>query len=140
MSNKDREILLVDDDCDEHYLFRESIAQVDPEIEIKSFLSGQEFFDYLKGGTPDRACCSIVMLDLNMSGLGGHEVLQWIRDNEQFASMPVIIYSNSQAPEDIRRSYRYGANAHMTKALNEKESVRDISRLVDFWFGTACLC
>jgi CheY-like chemotaxis protein len=85
-------ILLVDDDQDDVYIFREAITTIDPNIECIHALDGIEALQRLEDTSVD-----IVFLDLNMPRMDGTECLKEIRKKNDLASVPVIIYST--APE-----------------------------------------
>jgi CheY-like chemotaxis protein len=68
---------------------------------------------------------AVVLLDINMPGLDGFEVLQRIREREAFAQLPVIMMlTNSDNPRDIERAAELGANGFQTKPATMKEYVR----------------
>ena len=59
---------------------------------------------------PDAPCPQVVLLDLNLPRVDGFEVLRRLRANERFKSMPVLIVSSSDSPEDRNEAARYGAS------------------------------
>lgn len=58
---------------------------------------------------------ALVLLDLNLPFLSGHEVLAWIRQEPAFANLPVVVFTSSAQPSDIEGAYLAGATAYLTK-------------------------
>jgi CheY-like chemotaxis protein len=87
-------ILLVDDDQDDVYIFREAINAISPEIKCIHAQDGIEAVELLKDAIVD-----IIFLDLNMPRMDGKECLTEIRNNDALRNIPIIIYST--APEMI---------------------------------------
>jgi len=77
----------------------------------------------------------LILLDLNLPGLDGREVLAEIKQHAEFKLVPVCILTSSAAEKDITQSYRLGANCYLVKPIDFK-SFQDIVRAVEeFWFG-----
>lgn len=100
--------------------------------------NGEECIDYLerRGAYSDPASSprpGILLLDLNMPRMDGLETLQYIRNSERFASLPVVMLTTSRAEEDRVKSYALGANAYIVKPIgfdNFAEAIRTINL---FW-------
>ena len=87
---------------------------------------GQCAVDYLKGTPPydDRAKNPIpemLLLDLNMPRMDGFAVLAWLRDSEEFSSLPVVVLSCSPRESDLERAKELGAREYLVKPLGYKE-------------------
>ena len=113
----DNEIILVDDDeaeylIAEHYLKKSSLRN-----QLLVMSSGDEFLSYMdevKSGK--KKMPAAVLLDIRMPNMDGFMVLEKLRGNAEFAELPVIImFSNSDAPSDIDKAYKCGANGYQTK-------------------------
>jgi len=102
---------------------------------LVSASNGEEAFFYLMGSGPfgDRSQFpypDLVLLDIGLPGWDGFEVLECIRSEESLRQLPVIMFSNSDAPEDKARALELGANAYMTKTASRTrlyEAVKDIN-------------
>jgi CheY-like chemotaxis protein len=107
-----RSIVLIDDDMDDHEIFRIACAQIDSNIEVVSCENGEQALDMLntKPITPD-----FIFLDLNMPRLNGIEVLEEIKKNELLSTIPVIVYTTSFDAKVKRKCTALGAFDVMEK-------------------------
>src|SRR5690349_17589057 len=108
------EILLVEDNPGDVQLFRSLLS--DPHC-VSVATNGAEALDRLfqRGQFTESVRPDIVVLDLNLPLLNGHEVLNAIKANSRLRSIPTIIFSVSDNPDDIRRAYDFGASAYVIK-------------------------
>lgn len=109
---KQRNILLVDDDKNEHFFFARALEDIPMEINLISTYSGEETIDYLIDTAilPD-----VIFLDLNMIGMDGVEALEIIRSRMEWAHIPVVIYSTSFDEFIVDTLYQKGANYYLQK-------------------------
>jgi CheY-like chemotaxis protein len=108
-----RSILLVDDDEDDKLLFSEALTVLDKSIQCWTAADGQHALDILMFElvvAPD-----IIFLDLNMPRMNGMEFLKTIKSHRSYKKIPVIIYSTSSNPEDMRKTKELGATDFVTK-------------------------
>lgn len=82
---------------------------------------------------PDHELPAIMLLDLNLPKLDGHEVLRRLRADERTKLLPVIILTASKEEEDIVRSYALGANAYVRKPVELVEFIEAARTLGLFW-------
>jgi len=76
----------------------------------------------------------IILLDLNIPGTDGREVLKEIKNNPETKKIPVIILTTSEDKLDIEKCYQEGANSYMQKPVNLNKFVESIERLKEYWF------
>jgi len=98
-------ILLADDLADELWLTKSALFQARIYNETQVTRSGHEAIAYLEGSgrfsDRDKFCFpDLLLLDLKMPGMDGFQVLDWIRANPDYGSLPVIVVSASDDPED----------------------------------------
>ena len=74
------------------------------------------------------------MLDLNMPGTDGREVLEDIKNNPELKTIPVVVLTTSSDERDIEACYQAGANSYVAKPVGLENFVRAIQRLHDYWF------
>lgn len=96
----------------------------------------QENCDGLAGSTPRP---SLVLLDLNLPGTDGREVLQHIKNNAALSAIPVVILTTSSNPKDLEFCYSNGANSYLLKPMSLKKFQRSIQILIDYWFEAVML-
>lgn len=98
---------------------------------------GNQALDYLQGygraaGWPP-ALPAIVLLDLNLPGLDGREVLDIMKRDPRLHSIPVIIFSSSANARDVADCYRLGANSYLTKPIEYAALEEKIRLLINYW-------
>jgi two-component system, chemotaxis family, response regulator Rcp1 len=135
------EIYLVDDNPGDVRLTMEALKKGKMYEQVTVLKDGQQVIDRLKaikestgGAYPD-----IILLDLNLPGLSGREVLEIIKQDDKFKHIPVIVLTTSDAEEDIIQSYRHHANCYITKPVDFERFAVIISKLEDFWFSIATI-
>ncbi|WP_299484818.1 response regulator [Acaryochloris sp. IP29b_bin.137] len=134
-------MLQVEDNAGYEKLIHEAFVQSQEQLQIDVVQSGEQAISYLKQkrDTSEAQLPDLILLDLNVPDINGHEVLRYIRADEQLKHIPVIIFSTSDSEKDILQSYQLGANAYVIKPLDLRELIQFISLLVDFWLKTARL-
>jgi len=75
----------------------------------------------------------LVILDINMPGMSGHEVLRRVRENPGTRYLPVVMLTSSKLPSDIAESYRLGAYGYVTRPLNFQSYIRMLSDVIAYW-------
>lgn len=81
----------------------------------------------------------IVLLDLNLPGTDGREVLAAIKGSESLRSIPVVILTTSTDERDIDACYRAGANSYIQKPVDVEGFFKAIRHLRDYWFEIVIL-
>jgi DNA-binding response OmpR family regulator len=129
-------ILLVEDDPNDAELVRMTLEENKVANQIVHVRDGAEALEYLKGEGP---CCSkgeypaLVILDLKLPKLSGLQVLGEIRNNEKLKLLPVVIFTSSQAEQDIIDGYKLGTNGYVVKPLDFHQFVEAVKELGVFW-------
>ena len=82
----------------------------------------------------------LVLLDINMPGMSGCELLREIKGDRTIADIPVIILSSSTLNDTIRACYRDHANAYLEKPADLLTSLDMVASIESFWFGCAISC
>ncbi len=82
---------------------------------------------------------SLILLDLNLPGTDGREVLEEIKQDEKLKIIPVIVFTTSSNPKDIESCYRFGVNSYVLKPINIDKSKEVMQSIVDYWFNIAVL-
>lgn len=135
------EILLVEDNEGDIVLTTEAFEESDLHSNINVARNGREALDYLSldGGNSDNELPDLILLDINLPLLNGHEVLRCIKQNERTKHIPVIILTTSSASNDINATYMNHANCYITKPADINEFFEVINTLGKFWFNIAKL-
>lgn len=86
-------ILLVEDDADDRYIMHQVFTELNYIDQIKVFNSGEEVFKYLRNLPHESLYPALLVLDFNMPGMNGGEVLMRIKMDEALRNIPVVMYS-----------------------------------------------
>jgi CheY-like chemotaxis protein len=130
-------ILLVDDNPHDVVLIRLAFRKVGIIDTIHLVKDGAEAIRYINGDDKyaDRRAFpppTLVLLDLKMPGPNGFEVLKWIRSQDSFESLVVVVMSGSRDDADIQRSYELGANSYLIKPTKFEDLVKMMESLKDY--------
>jgi two-component system response regulator len=135
---RDRAILLVEDDPDHEKLTSRALRRNNIANEIVVAHDGVEALDYLLGPATTSAQLAprapqMVLLDLKLPRLDGFEVLRRIRANERTRLMPVVILSSSDEEKDLVAGYSLGANSYVQKPVDFAEFLEAARQLGAYW-------
>ncbi len=105
---------------------------------------GDEALDYLyrRGDYADPESSprpGVILLDRNMPGTDGREVLEELKNNENMKQIPVIVLTTSSDERDVAECYKAGANSYIQKPVDLEGFFRAIQRLKDYWFEIVIL-
>ncbi|MEH2055621.1 MAG: response regulator [Nostoc sp.] len=75
----------------------------------------------------------LILLDLNLPGMDGCEVLTEIKSDPNLKSIPVVIITTSTDEQDILRSYNLSANCYVTKPIDIYQFIQVVQLIKDFW-------
>ena len=131
-------ILVVEDNAEEVILLQKAFKRTAMDIAVQFVVNGEEAIDYLSGVERFRDRYTfpepdLVIMDLKMPRKGGFEVLEWFRNLQEGALIPVIVLTSSNREADIQRAYGLGANSYFIKPTSFEE-FRDLIRMVyDYW-------
>jgi two-component system, response regulator len=79
----------------------------------------------------------LILLDLNMPGMGGRRFLEIVKADERLRSIPVVVLTTSADAVDINRCYQFGASSYIRKPVTFEGLTKAVSTLKDYWFGIA---
>ena len=131
-------VLLVEDSPDDAFLMQKACQTSEIPHELIHLTDGVQALDYLagKGIYADRLkyrLPDLIFLDIRMPRKDGHEVLEWIRSQPAFQSLPVIMLTNSDHPKDIHRAYELGVTSYLLKTGDPVELVMGVRVILKYW-------
>jgi|APHM01.1.fsa_nt_gi FOG: CheY-like receiver len=134
----DPRVIAVEDNPADVRLLQEGIDATGIDLTLTVYNSGRQAAETLTGIAPDAVDehPDLVLMDLNLPGRTGLELLELIRTDTAFQDVPVVIVSSSENPTDINRAYEQAANAYATKPADPDEHIRMIDATIEFWIGT----
>jgi CheY-like chemotaxis protein len=133
-------ILLVEDDPGDQKLIKNSMIEQKMSNKMYIVSSGEEALEYLKqskNGNAETPWPELILLDLNMPGMGGMEFLKRVKSNEDFNMIPVVILTTSDSEQDILESYRLQAAGYVRKPVLLDEFCNVAKDINEYWF-TLC--
>lgn len=144
MTSANRPILLVEDSLEDADITMRAFKKVGVSNPVYHCLGGDEALDFLhrrgkytNGEHSPRPC--VIVLDLNLPGTDGRELLAEIKGSAQLRSIPVVVMTTSVDERDVQNCYEVGANSYVKKPVDSNGFVRSIQYLKDFWFDVAVL-
>ena len=143
-SNSTQPLLVVEDSDEDFEAFGRMLRKsaiinpvyrcTDGEDALEFLYHTGEYIDSIKAPRP-----GIILLDLNLPGTDGREVLEQIKQDDDLKVIPVVIFTTSSNPKDIEVCYRYGVNGYILKPIDIKQLMRTIQVLIDYWFEAVVL-
>lgn len=138
MGDQPKAILLVEDNPADEELTLRVLRRHNIANTIDVARDGQEALDYLfcEGKYANREHCTppqLVLLDLKLPKLDGHQVLRAIRQDERLRSLPVVIMTSSSEEGDIQTSYDLGANSYVRKPVDFGQFSEAVRQLGLYW-------
>lgn len=120
-------IFITDDDEDDRLIFSEAIEEISPDIELVQLKDGSKLLAQLNSAEklPD-----IIFLDLNMPIMNGKETLKAIRADQRFKKIPVVIYSTSVNPSDIKETFETGGSRYLEKPYTMCGMVEKLKNII----------
>ena len=110
-------VVLAEDNDDHALLIEMALKRAsDVPVEIRRARNGEEAVQLLREAAPD-----LLLLDLKMPGMAGHEVLEEIKGDDQLRRVPVAVLTSSDRDEDVAKSYGLGGNHFITKPESPAE-------------------
>ncbi|UKT64912.1 response regulator [Pedobacter mucosus] len=134
------DIFFVEDDTDFAYIMETAVQELTEPTSLQIIDNGKEAISILHQLAEIKQKPKLILLDLNLPGISGIEILKEIRDNIYLRYVPVVLFSTSAEPKDIKLSLQFGANAYVTKPSSYLDLIICLQSFSDFWLHqNACL-
>jgi chemotaxis family two-component system response regulator Rcp1 len=130
-------ILLIEDSAADARLTREALAEAHLLDHLTVVGTGEEALEMLRDGGRPRP--DLILLDFNLPGLDGRDVLAEIKADPRLATIPVVVLTTSKADEDVLQAYRLHANCYITKPVDFETFIAVVQSIRDFWMGVVVL-
>ena len=130
-------IMLVEDDPGDQKLIKQSLQKQKISNEIIIANDAEEALEYLGKAKNDNEKFpfpDIILLDLNMPGIGGKEFLRLIKEDDDLDTIPAIILTTSDSDQDILDSYKLHASGYIKKPVSLDGFQKIINDLEEYWF------
>lgn len=134
--NEALRILQVEDDLDDVLLTARALQPFECPYRLNVVNSGRDALRYLRKMDEFEGVTTphVILLDLNLPGIGGCQVLKEIRKDDRLSTLPVIILTTSKNGEDLLRSEDLEANFYVTKSTDLSEFSHTMLKIMQYWF------
>lgn len=126
-----KRILLVEDNPDDQVLALRALKRTPVDSEVNVVSDGVEALEFLLA--EDRELPCLVLLDLKLPRMDGHEFLKQVRAETRTRHLPVVVMTSSNEERDILKSYELGANSYIHKPVDFNQFISTVSLLGDYW-------
>lgn len=130
-------ILVVEDSEDDMEAVSRAFKKTGITNSIEHAWTAEEALEFLRSPKNPRPC--LILLDLNMPGMGGRRALEIIKKDTAIMDVPVVVLTTSNYEADIETCYALGANTYIQKPLNFEDLCASIRNVTEYWLGTALL-
>ena len=123
-------ILLADDDEDDHYSLQSAFAEVEYMHGLSLVYSGKEVIELLQQLLPDKLP-TLIILDINIPGMNGVEILQFVKSETCYRHIPVVLYSTTLPDDTCQKLLAMGAHSCYVKPTKSSELVQLVLKFRD---------
>lgn len=134
------QILIIEDNLDDVELVREAFRSTQLNYHLTVINNGEDALSHLRreGNGSGVALPNIILLDLNLPGKDGRELLAEIKADRKLRRIPVIVLAASQSDQDIANAYEQQANGYIAKPFSLVEFLA-MARAIENWFSVVKL-
>ena len=135
-------VLVAEDDDDHRFLAVRALREATGiEVSVDEVADGAEALDYVfrRGRYCNSRRPHLILLDLKLPKVNGLEVLEQVKADDELNSIPVVVVSASDRPEDIDAAYRLGSNCYVSKPAGGAGMVAGFRRIAEYWGRVATL-
>ena len=133
-----KKVLLVEDNPDDEALTMRAFEKIRMKNELVVVRDGAEALDYIfcTGKYAKRDISDtpqVILLDLKLPKVDGHEVLRRVRADARTKTLPVIILTSSNEEKDLLEGYKHGANSYIVKPVDSTQFSDSVQQLGLYW-------
>jgi CheY-like chemotaxis protein len=130
---KNTDIFCVEDDIDFAFLMETAVLELKEQSTMQIVDNGKDALRILHKLAGDRQRPRLILLDLNLPGISGIDILKEIRSISYLRYTAVVLFSTSDNIKDIEQSFEFGANAYVTKPSSYSDLITCLQSFEDFW-------
>lgn len=128
-------ILLIEDNEGDILLTTEAFEESRIVNKITTKRDGKEAINFFESISRREEVPDLILLDINLPKISGHEVLLYVKNSVKYSSIPVIILTTSSSEKDILQSYKNHVNCYITKPIDVADFMKAITKIEDFWIN-----
>jgi chemotaxis family two-component system response regulator Rcp1 len=129
-------VLSIEDNKPDFVLLKDALERIpDISLDIVNIDNGEDALNFLykKEEFQSAPTPNIIILDINLPNIDGKEILKAIKNDNNYKSIPVIIFSTSDYYTDVEEMYKLHANSYITKTFDVKELYHKIKMIGEYW-------
>jgi CheY-like chemotaxis protein len=140
----DRPLLIIEDSDEDFEALSRMMTQQEIVNPVYRCVDGEEALEFLyrQGAYNDSNLYprpSLIVLDLNLPGTDGREVLAELKQDKHLKTIPVVIFTTSSNPKDVEGCYQYGVNGYLIKPMDTQRLRQLVKIFLDYWFEAVTL-
>lgn len=137
----ERLILLIEDHLDRAKLIEDAIQTQSSQHRVVSITDGRQAIDFLQqqGDYATAPRPDLVLLELNLPGKDGREILAEIKASENLRRIPIIVLTTADSEADVFNTYTLQGNCHVVKSTEIDRLLEIVQRIEEFWLGIVTL-
>ncbi|MGH9627407.1 MAG: response regulator [Bryobacteraceae bacterium] len=141
VERRNLQVLLVEDNEADVRLLREGFKHIKTPVDLTVAHDGEAALEFLgcKGKHAAAQLPDLILLDLNLPGQSGADVLQQVKTHPELRLIPVIVLTSSSARNDVVSAYRRGANSYLRKPTTLDGLYKLVDSLEQCWFNLALI-
>jgi CheY-like chemotaxis protein len=128
-------VLLIEDNEGDILLTTEAFEESKIVNSITPIRDGNEAIKFFEALTGKDEIPHLVLLDINLPKVNGHEVLIYIKNSEKYKSIPVIMLTTSSSEKEILQCYKNHVNCYIIKPIDLSDFTKAIAKIEDFWIN-----
>jgi CheY-like chemotaxis protein len=130
-----RYFLLIEDNKGDILLTREALDEIGMPYTLRVIRDGEQAYMFLQSiaKKDEEPAPDLILLDINLPRLNGHELLAYIKQHEDLRQIPVLMFTTSNAHADIAKAYQNHANCYITKPTEAEEFMQALKTIEHFW-------
>jgi len=138
MNKRPLNIMVAENDEDDRALVKFAFDECKLPNSVHFVEDGEQLLDYLNHrglyqDTVNSARPDLILLDLDMPRINGHEALKEIKGDPKLRSIPVVIFTTSKSTQDINSTYNMGANSFIVKPVTYDGLIQVMNVLAEYW-------
>jgi CheY-like chemotaxis protein len=137
-------LLIIEDSDEDFEALCRMIKNAPTQCQVYRCHDGDEALEFLfhtgQYANPETAPLpSLILLDLNLPGLDGRDVLSQVKQDQTLKSIPIVVLSTSNNPKDTRICYQTGVNGYLIKPINAIKFKHNMQIFMEYWFNVITL-
>lgn len=135
--NSDKILLVVEDSNEDFKMLQRLMRRMAVKNPVYRCIDGDEVLKFLDrqetGNSEAIPLPSVILLDLNLPGLDGRDILARLKQDGSLKEIPVVVFTTSSNPSDIDLCYQRGANGYLVKPMDSEKLQKTVSAFVSYW-------